>query len=311
FLPTPHGPARRCGIEIEFGGISAEAAADCVATQLGGQVGQSSKGFEVSDSAIGRIEVYLDTAFEAARKDGPLGQLARRVIPVEIVTEPLEQGELPHVNALCDALARIGATGTRDGLLLGFGVHLNVEVPQDFARLLRICTAFALCDDLLRDLGEVDGSRRVVPFIDPWPRRFADWLVDTPDAQPGDLIARYLKDTPNRNRALDLLPALAHLDEDQLRGRLPKGHKLSPRPAFHYRLPDCRIDEANWSVALEWNRWVILERIADDPVLLADMRRAWRKQRADWSRWRGDWPATVGKLIEARRTALLRDGVAA
>ena len=40
---------------------------------------------------------------------------------------------------------------------------------------------------------------------------------------------------------------------------------MSPRPAYHYRLPNCRIDEPGWSIAAEWGRWVLVERLAARP----------------------------------------------
>jgi hypothetical protein len=73
----------------------------------------------------------------------------------------------------------------------------------------------------------------------------------------------YLAFNPTRNRDLDMLPLLLHLDEARVRAALPN-EKINSRPAFHYRLPDARVSDPGWSVAPDWNRWVAVERLAHD-----------------------------------------------
>ena len=96
------------------------------------------------------------------------------------------------------------------------------------------------------------------------------------------LIDDYLRHNPTRNRALDLLPVLAHLDRDRVLSQAEGKHLVKPRPAFHYRLPNCMVDEADWTLASEWNRWVMVERLAGDPERLGRMS---RRYLADESRW--------------------------
>jgi hypothetical protein len=48
-------------------------------------------------------------------------------------------------------------------------------------------------------------------------------------------------------------------------------HLVKPRPTFHYRLPDCRIDEPGWRPSVDWNRWVAVERLAEDPERLGEL----------------------------------------
>ena len=55
------------------------------------------------------------------------------------------------------------------------------------------------------------------------------------------------------------------------------------RPAFHYRLPDCKINEAGWSAATAWNRWVYVETLAADAELLQELVEAWRDSSASFS----------------------------
>ena len=40
--------------------------------------------------------------------------------------------------------------------------------------------------------------------------------------------------------------------------------KLSGRPTFHYRMPNCCVDDADWRIAHEWNHWVEVEKLAND-----------------------------------------------
>jgi hypothetical protein len=49
------------------------------------------------------------------------------------------------------------------------------------------------------------------------------------------------------------------------------------RPAFHYRLPDCRVNVPGWSAADAWNHWVYIEKLAADAALLRELMRERRK----------------------------------
>ena len=86
-----------------------------------------------------------------------------------------------------------------------------------------------------------------------------------PDGGAGlvSTIDDYLAFNPTRNRDLDMLPLLLHLDGARVRAALPN-EKINGRPAFHYRLPDARVSDPGWSVAPDWNRWVAVERLASD-----------------------------------------------
>ena len=55
------------------------------------------------------------------------------------------------------------------------------------------------------------------------------------------------------------------------------------RPAFHYRLPDCKVNQAGWTAAGAWNRWVYVETLAADEALLAELIDAWRASHASFS----------------------------
>jgi hypothetical protein len=115
-------------------------------------------------------------------------------------------------------------------------------------------------------------------------------VVD-PDYSPDmpAFIADYVAANPTRNRPLDLLPLLA-LNDPGLTKRPPlQGQKVKARPAFHYRLPNSLIDDPDWSVAREWDQWLLVERLAGDPGLVRRLSRTYL-----------DWDSTlVGYLSDS------------
>lgn len=300
-LPDVPGSERRCGVEIEFSGLTEDAAADLAASTLGGTVVESGhRAFEVRDTSIGTLKVELDTALRKA-KARPLIEmgldLARRVVPVEIITPPLATDQMPELDRLRAALRDDGAQGSRDGLFFGFGVHLNPELPQDPIRTARICLAYGLLEDWLHQTHPVDTMRRVLPFVSPWPHALVDALVNEPDASLLGLFSIYADHTQTRNHGLDLMPIFKHLHPDRFDVVVPGATSVSARPAFHYRLPDCRIDEADWSMAVPWQGWMEVERLADTPELLWSLCDDWQAFRYTtgvlWGEPRSEWAAQV------------------
>ncbi len=92
------------------------------------------------------------------------------------------------------------------------------------------------------------------------------------------LIDDYLAQNPTRNRALDLLPAMAYADPARVLARVGRPDLVKPRPAYHYRLPNSLVGDPVWTIAAEWNRWVQVERLAADGPRLAGMTEAWFAQ---------------------------------
>ncbi len=309
FWPLPKayradGVLRATGIEIEFAGLSVAEAAALVARRWGGRLqADGARDLIVCDTCLGDVRVELDTALGADGAERLLVDTLGELVPVEIVTPPLQPGDLPQVDALIVAMREAGARGTRDALAFGFGVHLNPEVAEASAgHIVSIARAFALIEDWLRAADPIDLARRILPFVTPWPRALVDrlaaegahWGID-------DLAAAYLKLSPTRNRSLDLLPLLEHLRPDMVRATLGADKTKGGRPTFHYRLAEARIDESDWSLAYEWNRWCLVERVAARPDLLDDLAEAWAAHRAAFTTTRGDWaPAVEARLFEAR-----------
>jgi hypothetical protein len=125
---------------------------------------------------------------------------------------------------------------------------------------------------------DVNVTRRVAPFINPFPPAYARLVLspgygdsDDREALKNRLIDDYLAHNPTRNRPLDMLPVLSLLDKDRVMSRVEEPRLVKPRPALHYRLPNCLIDEPDWSLAKEWNTWVAVERLAHHPHTIREM----------------------------------------
>ncbi|MGR3806178.1 amidoligase family protein [Marinibacterium profundimaris] len=291
-FPVDAGSERRCGVEIEFSGLTELDAAKIVARTLGGEVVESGhRTYDIRNTAIGTLKVELDTALRkaSARPLIEMGlDLARRVVPVEVITPPLTPKEMPLLDSLREALRKEGAQGSRDGLFFGFGVHLNPEIPSDPLDSSRLILAYGLIEDWLRATYPVDTTRRWMPFVTPWPHSLVDALVSVPDASLDDLFSIYSDHTETRNHGLDLMPLFRHLDPDRFDVVVAGGESVSARPAFHFRLPDCRIDEAGWSLAEPWACWWQVERLAQRTELLWTLCDDWQAFRYATRPMRGE-----------------------
>lgn len=277
----------RIGVELEFAGITEAEAAETLSKATGGTARQTgARSWEVETDLFGTCDIYIDTTFDeaVARVAGSPGiEALRSVVPVELVTEPFEIRHLPELDRVVGCLRDAGAQGTRDGLFLGFGTHLNIEADaEDATSVARHLAAYALLEEYLRQRNPIDLSRRVLPFVAPYPDKMVDALAEgVPDfdGSMDGLIAFYLDHAPSRDHGLDLLPLLATQDEDRVRNAAEGLSEIKARPAYHFRLPDCRIDEADWSILQAWDDWCLVQTVALDATLLERLRAA----RRDWS----------------------------
>jgi len=308
FAPLPQpckadGAPRRVGVEVELGGVPEGEVARICADALGGRAVQvDSHIWAVEQSAIGRVDVYLDIFLRKAEqsrlRDLAL-DLGREVVPVEIVTAPLDMDGLARLDALRDSLRAAGALGSGAGLVFGFGVHFNIEIAgEDDGATVRPLLAYALIEDWLRSAYPIDDARRLLPFTDPYPTDFVRALIEAgPGATRTEITGLYLALTPSRNRGLDMLPLLAHFEPDRVARAVED--KTSPRPTFHFRLPDCRIDEADWTLATEWRRWVAVEQVARDDALLRRLGDAWLDDHGLVTLSRQSWAARSGRILQS------------
>ncbi|MCM2561773.1 amidoligase family protein [Lutimaribacter sp. EGI FJ00015] len=304
-LPRPDaadGTPRLIGVEIEFAGIPEDSVARVVTDSLGGTATQDDGPFwTVADSALGDLEIYLDTAlrkFDQSSLRDELLRVGREVIPVEIVTAPLDMNQMERLNALVSDLRHAGAQGSGAGLFFGFGIHFNVQIASEQVEdIHRPLMAYALIEDWLRAAQPIDETRRALPFTDPYPTAFVRALIEAGnEIGLSELIALYLEHCPSRNFGLDMLPIFAHLAPGRVENVI--GAATSARPTFHFRLPDCRIDEPGWSLADEWNRWIAVERVAGDAALLARLAHEWRDDHGPITLSRGSWADRAGDILD-------------
>lgn len=280
---------------MEMQGLRVDHLAGLVQAVLHGELHPvSTAQFEVrdSDGATWRVEVdylLLKELVEAAQEGDPLkalladalGAASSLIVPCEIVSPPLRPDRMGEpLDRLVEVLREAGAQGTRHTPWYAFGVHLNVDLPTlDADGILAYLKAFICAYDWLLWHGRVDPARRLTPYIDGYPRDY-ELLVTDPGYAPTleQLADDYLRHNPTRNRGLDLLPLLLHLDEPRVRAVVDDEHVVA-RPALHYRLANCSIDEPGWRLAQPWAEWVALERLATDEAALTDCCGAFREHR--------------------------------
>ena len=281
------GKPRRVGFEFEFAGVGLETTAALIKELYGGEV-QFGGAFQcqVRETELGPFIVELDARALQDRAylqflqrvgidleqneqdwlDRVLARLAGTVVPHEVVCPPVPLPQAHRLEELREALRRAGAQGTHSAVHYAFGLHINAEAPDLKAEtIICVLKAYLLLRDALRRFGATDLSRRLSQFIKDFPEPYVRQVID-PDYWPDTptLIQHYLMANPTRNRALDLLPLLAEIDRDALPPVLRDNPLVKARPAFHYRLPNCAVDEPDWSLGREWRRWVGVERLAED-----------------------------------------------
>lgn len=305
---NPQGESRRIGVELEMSGPTLDELARIAADCLGCEVIETSR-YErtLRGDAAGDWIVELD--FHLLKKLGQsdhdgllrsaedaLHAVAQTLVPVEIVSPPLPMQRLREVESLIARLRKAGAEGTGARPVNAFGMQFNPEIPRaDAATLTAYVRAFTCLYDWLYVRADIDLTRRLTSYVDPYPLDYVR-RVTAPDYAPDlpGLIDDYLQHNPTRNRALDLLPLFAHLDPDRV-AAVTDDPLIKPRPAFHYRLPDCEIDRPGWGIAAAWKDWLQVERLAADPARLAGCCADFHDftARPALERWLGDWADEV------------------
>lgn len=305
YLKPPHlqnsaGKERTAGYEFEFTGMEIEQVALLVKNLFGGKIEKiSTYEIEVQGSEFGTFKMELDAQLlrdkkyekilksvgidvdDIQDKDGKekkLMEMAATIVPYEIVTPPIPLSKMDVLDLLVDKLRVKKVKGTGSSILYAFGMHINPEVPDERVEsILNHTRAYVLMDPWIRKKADINMSRRITPFIDPYSEDYVKMILN-PEYDPDlkTMIKDYFDHDNSRNRSLDLLPLFMHLDEKTTSSMIDE--KLtSARPTYHYRLPDCSFEKKEWSPALEWNRWVLVERLADDEDQLAQLSHKWLK----------------------------------
>lgn len=313
------GGPRRVGVEVEFGGLRPDAILAAVRRAVGGEVQRRSQVvYKIRGSRVGDLELELDFRLlkEAAEEQEQLAglpewllevstwtaelleRLVSHVVPWEIVTGPVPMTELHQLEPLLTALREAGALGTRHAPHFAFGVHLNPELPDlKVDTVTRYLKAYLCLKDWLRQRSRLDLLRVLSPYISDFDDRYTRMVV-APSYRPdmGELIDDYLEANPTRNRSLDMLPLFAEVDRERVLA-VVDDPLIKARPTLHYRLPNCEIDRADWTLEQLWDDWLEVERLAADPDRLKRMGAAYRSWLSGlrvpfddaWARATPDW----------------------
>jgi len=296
FWPPPvttnmHGDERSVGFEFEFTGVEMENTSDLIQSLYGGKINKlSTFTFEISGTKFGNFKLELDAQLLNEKKyepmlksigidistlknidsiEGKIKNLASSIVPYEITSPPVRLSQIHQMNRLVEGLRSLKAKGTGSSIFYAFGLHINPEIPDPSTEsLLNHLRAYVMLAPWIRHYASIDISRQVAPFIKEFKEDFIQ-LILHPDYTPtqGEFIRDYFLYDNTRNRPLDLLPLFMHLNRMRTEPLL-KDTITASRPAYHYRLPNCSIEDPRWSLAQEWNRWVLVEVLAHDKKAL-------------------------------------------
>ncbi len=309
-----HDTSRRAGFEFEFTGISIENCAELLANEYNARmIRDKALKYVIEGTPIGKIQVESDCELAQKITDQkfddlpmPLARYIRRILkktgqvstfflPWEIITEPLEWDQLPALEHLRNFMLRQQAKGSSESIAYAFGTHINCEAGSTEVEDVRdTVRAFIVFYDKLLSQLHVDPSRRISTLILPYPDSYAR-IVLSSEYNPSwsDFIRHYLRENNTRNRALDLLPLIGYLFPEKINDFSDYSRsRLSPRPTYHYRLPNCEFSNPEWRVAHAWNSWVEIDALAHDKQRLAmlckdklaEINHPWKSRLKKW--WR-------------------------
>lgn len=317
---NPDGGQRRIGVEIEMAGVPLDAMARAVHAEFGGHIERAGAFVTyVCDTEFGDFTVELDARVlkdqryrqhlqrlgielddqDSAALDKWLADAAGRLVPHEIVAPPVPITILPRLDRVRAGLQQQGAQGTQSSLLYAFGLQLNIEAHSlKPGWLTAVLQAFVLLYEALVKAGNIDLARQLSPYIKPFPGSYVRHLLQ-PGYRPGmrELMDDYLEHNPTRNRPLDMLPLFAEADRERVMAAPVEHELIKPRPALHYRLPNCEIDDPAWTLARPFNAWAEVEYLAADPDRLENTRKEYLSRPAqalgqladEWAQRIRDW----------------------
>jgi hypothetical protein len=293
-LHTETGAVRRLGVEIEFTGMEVDSIVETIISLYGGRADALSD-YEVNviDTTLGQFGVELDFSYikrisrerhESADTndleelaEAIVGAIAKQLVPFEVVAPPIAMTELWQLEDLFVNLRNSDAQGTHASAKNAFGLQLNPEMPNcEAATILNYMRAFLCLYEWLKMRCDVDFSRRLTSYVDPFGKDYVRKILK-PSYQPtiDQLIDDYLDYNPTRNRALDMLPLFAHIDEPRLRAKIDDD-RVKARPTLHYRLPNSLIDDHQWGLIHPYRDWLQVDNLAMDKARLEKICQAYR-----------------------------------
>lgn len=317
-----YGDQRKVGLELEFAGIEIESAAKIIQSLYGGKLKKEHRyQFEILDSEHGDFRIELDARIlrkmarqdvfrkwgidldeESIRKslEDVVDKLAKTVVPLEVVMPPVPLRDLHRMEKLRAKLQENRAEGTHASFIHAFGMHINIEAPDlETSTLLSYLRSFLILYPWFLKKLKIDFSRRLSPFVDSYPKKYVKKILD-PSYQPNQeqFIRDYMEFNPTRNRPVDMMPIFGMLDKDLIQPVM-EGKKNDPRPTFHYRLPNSRIDDPDWRFEDEWDHWLEVEKLAANNEMLNKLSRLYitRKEETVIA-FRKEWATTVTILLD-------------
>lgn len=100
---------------------------------------------------------------------------------------------------------------------------------------------------------EVDFIRSLLSYIHLFPSEYTELiLISQYTLSERQCIEDYLCFNPIWNRPLDLILLFASIDPDLVHWFVKEDEYGKVRLVFHYRMPNCLIDDLMWSVEREW-----------------------------------------------------------
>lgn len=277
------------GVEIEFSGVEADDIVNEIGRAFGGEfIWNSPFEIAIETAKLGKFKIELDSKDvkkigEDSSIDGDPSQaepsieracietvssVASSVVPWEVVTPPIEFGRLSELFPLIDHYRELGAQGTKKQLHYAFGVHLNPELVDLEARtIVNHLKSFFCLYEWIKVTEKTDMTRRITPYINHFGNDYVKKVLHCDYAPTLDqLMQDYMQYNPTRNRSLDLLPLFAHLDQELLLEYIDDD-RINARPTFHYRFPNCDIDNPKWNLDTTIEIWLAVEDFAYDENL--------------------------------------------
>jgi len=293
---------RHIGFELEFSNIDIEKILEILKKNFDFEIKKINNYFYELESKYGNFILELDfelltkqkltknakefskiTGFNVDEKDIEkiedfIGKVSKDIVPYEISTPPLPLDKIEMVEKLVEVLGQNNAKGTTYKIYYAFGLHINIEVISlESKSLLSYLRAYVILQDFINKDANINLARKITPFIDNFKDDYIKYILDE-NYNPSidEFLEDYIKFNPTRNRSLDMLPILGYIDEKRVREYLPD-EKIKPRPAFHYRLSNSSIGEKDWKVYNEWNRWILVENLANDEQALQKLSKEYSK----------------------------------
>ncbi len=289
-LYTETNHIRRLGVEIEFSGMSSEMMIQVLCEVLDGtSIKKSDFEYVIESNKYGVFLLELDASlireyakeknlnnYSLNQKNDPLGLLvkmaAENFIPWEVVTPPLPMDQLGIIYLLVTELRKAGALGTRHAGHYAFGLHFNPETPDcNVDTILAYLRAYCCLYEWIVEKEKIDFFRKLTPFINHFSNVYIKKIIDVnykPSMQ--QFIDDYLDFNPTRNRNLDMLPLFKYIDQDRVIQQV-REQKINARPTFHYRLPNCEIDNPEWNIDSSWKNWLLVEKLVGQKELLNEL----------------------------------------